>query len=153
MLFFSEGFGGNDIAASGQDLAFEGVIDASDIGVATDDQSLCPDFAAGGFYHAALTLCNGSNRGLFENLNTQFASGAGLATDQVKWVQVTTAHIDQSANIAIRAHHFVHLVLAQQAGFIRVVDAVEPLLVLPEALQMARFVGEVAIAHLEVAVN
>jgi len=66
---------------------------------------------------------------------------------------VARAHVDQAADIAIGAHHAVHLILADQAQRVAVAQAEQFIGTLGKTLQLFGFVGQVAVTPGQVAGN
>ncbi len=77
--------------------------------------------------------------------------GSRFAQCQVQRVQVPGTHVDKTADVALGAHHRVHLMGLQQAGFVAIPEAAQFFGVFGEAFEVAGLVGQVAVAPGQVA--
>ena len=79
--------------------------------------------------------------------------GSGFAERQVERVQVARAHVDHGTVIVVGADHFVDALLRHNAQFVTIAEAFQLCLVGGEVVHMRRFVGQVAVAPGQVAID
>ncbi|MNM98652.1 hypothetical protein D3C81_1111880 [compost metagenome] len=152
-LRFAQGFGGDDVATGGQYLAAQFGIQVIEVGVAAQHQRAGLHRTLCGVYPHLRAIVDAGNRRLFEQANAELVGHSRLAQSQVQRVQMSRAHVDQAANIAVRAHYRVHLIRLHQTQLMAVTQTAQLLGVLGEALQVFRFVGQVAVAPGQVAAD
>ncbi|MCY1528745.1 hypothetical protein D9M68_638620 [compost metagenome] len=109
--------------------------------------------AQGGVHLHLGAVVDAGDRRMLEQAGAQLGRRDSLADGQVERMQVAGAHVDQAADVAVRAHHAAHLVRLHQAQLVAIAEALELFHVLGEAGQVTRPVGQVAVAPGQVAVD
>ncbi|MNO99347.1 hypothetical protein D3C76_911140 [compost metagenome] len=150
-LFFAQWFGGDDVAAGGQDFAAEFRVEVIEVGIATQHQGLGAHRALGGMDLDLGAIVDAGHGRVLEQLDPQSLCRCGFAQGQVQWMQVPRTHVDQATHIARGADHGVHLVGLQQTGLVAITEAAQFFGILGEAFKVTGLVGEVAVTPGQVA--
>ena len=152
-LGFTQGLGRNDVTARRQDFATELRVEILEIGITAQHQTLGPHRSLSRMHPHFRAVIDPGYRAVFEQFHAQLRRGSGFTQRQVKRVQMTRAHVDQAADISVRADHTAHFIGLQQTGFVAISQAAQFFGFFGKTFQVARLVGQVAITPGQVAGN
>ena len=146
-------FGGDQVAAGSNDLAAEATFEPTVIGIAAQHQLPGAHPPASGMYGDGRTMVDGGRSGVLIQAHPQGAGCSGFAQGQVERVEMAGAHVDQPADIAVRAHHAAHLVRLDKGQCVPVTQCQQFVAVGAEGIQMPRLVRQIAVAPGKIAVD
>ncbi|MNV44641.1 hypothetical protein D3C71_1364080 [compost metagenome] len=91
--------------------------------------------------------------GLFEQLHAQLLCGSRFTQRQVQRMQVSGAHVDQTADVALGTDDGMHFTGLQQSGFIAITEAAQFFGIFGKTFKVSGLVGQIAVTPGQVAGN